>query len=155
MPKLKRRSDEDGDRVDELLTAARTRTLTPEELKEVVWILSPLTDWPAFYHDGEQFYFDNISGELYTVNNQDDSRTYVGFIPDTLTGLLGGSGSGNRGGGLFARLAPASKKLNMPLPPFPKIPGNVKAKFPELTESWDKWEESVEQWVQYVQSQLL
>lgn len=152
MPKLKRRSDDDFARVDEILSAAQTRTLTPDELKEVIWILAPVTDWPAFYHDNQQFYFDNISGELYTVKD-DGTRFYVGFIPDTLANMLGGGG-GNRGGGIFARLAPTAKKLNIPLPPFPKIPGNVKAKFPELTESWDKWEESVEQWVQYVQNQL-
>jgi len=42
----------------------------------------------------------------------------------------------------------------MPLPEFPKVPANVKAKFPELTESWAKWEESVDSWVQQVQNQL-
>lgn len=151
MPKLKRRSDEDGERVDALLAKAQTSVLTPDELKEVLWILAPVTDSPAFYHDGEQFYFDQISGELYSTRGGE--RFYVGLIPDTLSSLTGGKG-GNRGGGLFARLAPRSRSLNIPLPPFPKIPPNVKAKFPELTESWNKWEKSVEQWVQYVQQQL-
>lgn len=152
MPKLKRRSDEDGERVDELLNEAQTRTLTPEELKEVAWILSPITDTRAFYVDGQSFFFDHTSGELYTKLDNGE-RSYVGLIPDDLSSFMSG-GSGGRGGGIFARLAPTAKRLTIPLPPFPKIPPNVKAKFPELTESWDKWEDSVDQWVQYVQNQL-
>jgi hypothetical protein len=67
---------------------------------------------------------------------------------------ISGGGGVNRGKGPFARLAPLSKKLDIPLPPFPKVPSNVKAKFPELKESWDKWEKSVDVWVQSVQGQL-
>ena len=151
MPKLKRRSDEDGVRVDELLAKARNSVLSPAELKEILWILAPITDFPSVYYDGEQFYFDAIVGQLYKVEN--GRRLYVAFIPDDLASFFPG-GSANKGGGQFARFAPTSSKLSMPLPQFPKVPPNVKAKFPELKESWDKWEESVEVWVQNVQGQL-
>jgi len=151
MPKLNRRSDEEYARANQLINEARVRTLTPDELKEILWILSPLTDSPAFYHDGVQFYFDNLRGLLYT-QNEEGKRFYVGIITDDLSSFL--SGTGGRGSGIFARFAPTSKRLSIPLPEFPKIPPNVKAKFPELTESWDKWEESVDTWVQYVQNQL-
>ena len=151
MPKPKRRSDKDGVRVDELLDKARNSVLSPDELKEILWILAPVTDLPSIYWDGEQFYFDAIAGQLYKVEN--GRRLYVWFFPDDLTSFFQG-GAANKGGGQFARLAPTSSKLSMPLPAFPKVPPNVKAKFPELKESWDKWEESVEQWVQHVQQQL-
>jgi len=151
MPKPKRRSDEDGIRVDQLLDKARDSVLSPDELKEILWILAPITDLPSIYWDGEQFYFDAIAGQLYKV--KDGRRLYVTFFPDDLTSFFPG-GAARKGGGQFVRLAPTSGKLSMPLPPFPKVPPNVKAKFPELKESWDKWEESVEQWVQNVQQQL-
>ena len=160
MPKLKDLSKEEGEKVEELLREAQSRTLTPEELKEVAWILSPITDTPSDYFVGDpnipggfkRFYFDHTSGELYTVLDNGE-RSYVGFIPDNLSSFMSG-GSGGRGGGIFARLAPTAKRLTIPLPPFPKIPPNVKSKFPELKESWDNWEDSVDKWVQYVQTQL-
>ena len=153
MPKLKRRSDEDGARVNTLLGEAQRRTLTPDEVKELMWVLTPFYDQPAVYIDGRQFMFDVHLGLLYEQigkpSDLDSERHYVMFSEDPIS-----TGGVNRGKGPFARLAPLSKKLDIPLPPFPKVPSSVKAKFPELKESWDKWEESVDVWVQNVQGQL-
>ena len=156
MPPLKKRSDEDGARVDELLAKAQATTLTPEEVKELLWILIPFYDLPAFYIDGIQFFFDANLGMLY--QEVDDERHYVLVSEDKLSsfGIGGGGGGGKgRGGGPFARLAVDSGvKLKVPLPEFPLIPANVKSKFPELKDEWERWEDSVREWVQNVQNTM-
>jgi hypothetical protein len=126
MPQLKKRSDEEGQRVDELLTQAQSRTLTPDEVKEIIWILIPFIDLPAFYLDGKQFYFDAYLGLLYEY--RDGERLYLQISDPS--------------------------KLKVPLPEFPKVPANVKSKFPELKDEWERWEDSVQDWVRVVQNQL-
>ena len=155
MPLLKKRSDEDGARVDELLTKAQTQTLKPEEVKELMWVLIPFFDLPAGYIDGRQFYFDGTLGMLY--EKVGDERHYVLVSEDKLSSFgVGGGGGGvvNRGGGPFARLAVDNSKLKVPLPEFPTVPENVKSKFPELKDEWDKWESAVGEWVRNVQNAL-
>lgn len=153
MPKLKRRSDEDGARVDELLAKAQTTTLTPDEVKELLWVLLPFFDLPAFYIEGRQFFFDANLGMLY--EKVLDERHYVMVSDEKLSFFTGGSGGVNRGGGNFARLAaPPRAKLNVPLPQFPPVPGNVKSKFPELKGEWEKWEEAVAEWIRNIQDTL-
>ena len=152
MPQLKKRSDEEGQRVDELLTQAQSRTLTQDEVKEIIWILIPFIDLPAFYLDGKQFYFDAYLGLLYEY--RDGERLYLQISPDKLSSLIGTGGGANRGSGPFARLAADPSRLKVPLPEFPKVPANVKSKFPELKDEWERWEDSVQDWVRVVQNQL-
>ena len=154
MPAPKKRSDEDGAEVDRLLQKAQNDVLTPEEVKWLMWVLIPFYDLPAGYIDGKQFFFDANLGLLY--EQVDDERHYLLVSDDKLSSFGVGGGVVSRGRGQFARLAAptAGKKLDVPLPPFPKVPDNVKSKFPELKDDWDKWEEAVEEWVRSVQNQL-
>jgi hypothetical protein len=152
MPQPKKRSPSDIAHVDKLLSEAQRRVLTPEEVKQLIWILSPFYDLPAFYIDGREFLFDANMGMLYEQVGEE--RHYVMVSEDKLSSFGGGSGGINRGRGPFARLSVDKSKLKVPLPEFPKVPANVKSKFPDLKDEWDNWEESVEQWVQYVQNQL-
>jgi hypothetical protein len=152
MPQPKKRSPSDIARVDELLSEAQRRVLTPEEVKQLIWILSPFYDLPAFYIAGREFLFDANMGMLY--EQVEDERHYVIVSDDKLSSFGGGGGGANRGKGPFARLSVDKGKLKVPLPEFPKVPANVKSKFPDLKDEWDNWEKSVEQWVQYVQNQL-
>jgi hypothetical protein len=152
MPQPKKRSPSDIAHVDELLSEAQRRVLTPEEVKQLIWILSPFYDLPAFYIDGREFLFDANMGMLY--EQVEDERHYVMVSDDKLSSFGGGGGGVNRGKGPFARLSGDKGKLKVPLPEFPKVPANVKSKFPDLKDEWDNWEKSVEQWVQYVQNQL-
>jgi hypothetical protein len=152
MPQPKKRSPSDIAHVDKLLSEAQRRVLTPEEVKQLIWILSPFYDLPALYIDGREFLFDANMGMLYEQVGEE--RHYVMVSEDKLSSFGGGSGGINRGRGPFARLSVDKSKLKVPLPEFPKVPANVKSKFPDLKDEWDNWEESVEQWVQYVQNQL-
>ena len=152
MPQPRKRSEADRARVDLLLSQAKQRTLEADEVKELIWILSPFYDYPAFYIDGREFLFDTNMGMLY--EQVDDDRQYVTVSEDKLSSFGGSGGGVNRGGGPFARLSADKGKLKVPLPEFPKVPANVKAKFPELKNEWERWEKSVEEWVQYVQNQL-
>ena len=158
MPAPKKRSDEDGAEVDRLLLKAQSSTLTPEDVKWLMWVLSPFYDLPAGYIDGKQFFFDANLGLLYEQVDIDE-RHYLMDSDDKLSSFgVGGGGGGvvNRGRGQFARLAApdAGKRLKVPLPPFPKIPDIVKSKFPELKDDWAAWEGAVEEWLQHVQNQL-
>lgn len=152
MPQPRKRSEADRARVDLLLSQAKQRTLEVDEVKELIWILSPFYDYPAFYIDGREFLFDANMGMLY--EQVDDNRQYVMVSEDKLSSFGGGGGGVNRGGGPFARLSVDKGRLKVPLPDFPKVPANVKSKFPELKKEWDSWEKAVEEWVQYVQNQL-
>lgn len=152
MPQPKKRSDADGLVVDFLLAEAQRRVLTPEEVKKLIWILSPFYDLPAFYIDGREFLFDANMGMLY--EQVDEERHYVMVSEDKLSSFGSGGGGVNRGKGPFARLSADKGKLKVALPEFPKVPANVKSKFPDLKDEWENWEKAVEQWVQYMQNQL-
>ena len=154
MPQPKKRSPADIATVDRLLAKAESRVLEPEEVKEILWILAPFYDIPAAgYIDGREFFFDANMGLLY--EQVGDERHYVLISEDKLSSFgVGGGGPVNRRKRPFARLSVDKKKLKMPLPEFPKVPANVKAKFPELKKEWERWEEAVAQWVRYVQNQL-
>ena len=155
MPQPRKRSEADRRRVDFLLGQAKQRTLEVEEVKELIWILSPFYDYPAFSIDDREFLFDANMGMLY--EQKEDERHYVTISDDKLSSFGSGGGGGggvNRGSGPFSRLSVEKSKLRVPLPEFPKVPPNIKSKFPELKNEWDTWERSVEEWVQYVQNQL-
>jgi len=153
MPQPKKRSPADIARVDELLAKAERQVLEPREVKEIIWMLAPFYDLPAGYIDGREFFFDANMGMLY--EQVDDERHYILISEDKLSSFGSGGGGGvNRGKGPFARLSVDKKNLRMPLPEFPKVPANVKSKFPELKKEWEQWEQAVAQWVQYVQNQL-
>ena len=134
------------------MAKAERQVLEPEDVKEIIWILAPFYDLPAGYIDGREFFFDANMGMLY--EQVDDERHYILISEDKLSSFGGGGGGVNRGKGPFARLSVDKGKLKVPLPEFPKVPANVKAKFPELKKEWEQWEGAVEQWVQYVQNQL-
>ena len=152
MPQPKKRSPVDIARVDELLAKAERQVLEPKDVKEIIWILNPFLDLPAFYIDGRSFFFDPHIAMLY--EKVGDDRHYVLVSEDKLSSFGGGGGGVNKGKGPFTRLSIDKKKLRMPLPEFPKVPANVKSKFPELKKEWEQWEGAVAQWVQYVQNQL-
>jgi hypothetical protein len=138
--------------VDELLAKAERQVLEPEDVKEIIWILAPFYDLPAGYIDGREFFFDANMGMLY--EQVGDERHYILISEDKLSSFGGGGSGVNRGKGPFARLSADKGKLKVPLPEFPKVPANVRAKFPELKKEWEQWEGAVAQWVQYVQNQL-
>tara|TARA_Y100000310_G_scaffold72044_1_gene67991 strand:- start:2230 stop:2691 length:462 start_codon:yes stop_codon:yes gene_type:complete len=152
MPQPKKRSPADIARVDELLAKAERQVLEPEDVKEIIWILAPFYDLPAGYIDGREFFFDANMGMLY--EQVGDERHYILISEDKLSSFGGGGSGVNRGKGPFARLSADKGKLKVPLPEFPKVPANVRAKFPELKKEWEQWEGAVAQWVQYVQNQL-
>ena len=153
MPQPKKRSEAETRRAELLLSQAKTRTLEVNEVKELMWILNPFYDYPALSVGDRDFFFDTNLSMLY--EKVGDNRQYVTISEDKLSSFGSGGGGGvNRGSGPFARLSADKSKLKVPLPPFPKVPANVKSKFPELKNEWETWESSVEEWLQYVQNQL-
>lgn len=49
---------------------------------------------------------------------------------------------------VFARFALGTRSTPVvPTPQFPKLPAQIRNKFPELTSFYDQWEKDIENWV--------